>query len=310
MALGFIVSGAFASGQGEVQGPTEYSLGYVAKAGDAYMHELEAGCAAAAKELGVKYYSMTTADANGAEEQIGKVEDLIGMGCNMLVISPNLPDAMIAVLSEAADEGMVIVPVDMEVDFDGRASSVCVSEDETSYQGGKILCNMIGKGGNVVIITGQAGSANAEYRLDGFQRACEESGVNVLAYYYSDWSAEDTASAMEDYIVTYGDKINGAMFTSDSMTVGAIEAIKAAGLTDKILVCSKGGFDIARQAMEKGEMAVDIAHQPYKMSYLAAMTAWDALQGKKVPEAISADVSILTSRDVGTEKFNNFSWIK
>lgn len=304
-------SAAASTGGSETAGGGEGgSIGYVAKAGDAYMHKLEEGVRDFAAENGLEYFSMTTVEETAAEEQIAKVEDLIAMECDMLVIHSNLPDSMVTVLTKAAESGMKIVPIENEVKFEGRVAFVGVSEVETSKEGGLILCEELGEGANVVIITGQAGSSGGEDRAAGYQQACDEAGVNVLETYYSDWSAEDTASAMEDYIVSHGDAINGALFASDSMTIGAIEAIKAAGMTDQIKICSKGGFEIAKTAMENGEMSVDIAHRPYDLAKLAAETAYKAFQGETVEEYVTAPVSIFTTDDIGSDDFENFAWIQ
>lgn len=61
------------------------------------------------------------------------------------------------------------------------------------------------------------------------------------------------------------------------MALGAIEAIKAAGKLDDIIVVGFDAIPDAIEAIKKGEMEATIAQQPYLMGQLAVTKAFEYL---------------------------------
>ena len=59
---------------------------------------------------------------------------------------------------------------------------------------------------------------------------------------------------MQTWLSKYGDKIKGVWAANDDMALGALEALRAAGLAGKIPVVGVDGIPEAIAAVDKGEM--------------------------------------------------------
>jgi ABC-type sugar transport system, periplasmic component len=84
---------------------------------------------------------------------------------------------------------------------------------------------------NAVLIYGNPAQANQLHRMDGFLALAKEypDRVHVLDKNYGNWFTDKAQSLMEDWIQLYGHKINCIVSGSDAMSLGAINAMKAAG---------------------------------------------------------------------------------
>lgn len=72
-------------------------------------------------------------------------------------------------------------------------------------------------------------------RKNGFVRAADEFGLEVLESTTAHWETEEANTLMTNLITKYPE-MQGVMAANDSMALGVVKAIEAAGLTGKIQV--------------------------------------------------------------------------
>ncbi|WP_434811985.1 ABC transporter substrate-binding protein [Microbacterium sp. bgisy189] len=171
---------------------------------------------------------------NKQEAQISAVRNFINQGVDAIVIAPITVDGWDDVLKEAKDAGIPVILEDRTVSAseDLYASWVGLDfEQEGRTAGEWVKENFDGKGANLVVLEGTTGSSAALDRATGFNEAIEGTDVNVLDSQTGDFTRDGGKKVMEGYLQKYGKEINVLFAHNDDMGLGALDAIKAAGLT-------------------------------------------------------------------------------
>jgi hypothetical protein len=108
----------------------------------------------------------------------------------------------------------------------------------------------------VVIIEGPIGQSAQIQRLEGNQEALAACpGIQVLEQQTANWSRAEAQTLMENWLTTHGDAIKGVIGQNDEMALGAIEAIKGAGMsTSDFAIAGIDGITDALNAVKAGEM--------------------------------------------------------
>ena len=95
-----------------------------------------------------------------------------------------------------------------------------------------------------------------------------------------------------------GERYLKAIFgANDPAALGAVQAVKAAGRTDIVIV----GFDgnpSAFQAIKDGEMAADVAQFPERMGTYGVDLMVRHLNGEQIPEKVDTGTGLVTAENV------------
>lgn len=262
-----------------------------------YWGYVKNGCDAAAKELGVKVTVVGPGAESEIEQQVAMIEQQIGAGVDAIVCAPNDAGAAANALQAALDQGIPVLSVDTNVGIAGQTSFVGTMNDEAAYQGGIWAIDTLGTDIKAVIIYGQEGDNTSNLRRSGYEKACQEKGVEVLSALSGQNTTDGATKTMEDMISSFGDQIDVVFCHNDDTAVGAMNACKNAGLTDVTIV----GFDGNKSAVElimAGEpVKATVAQQPYAMGYEVVKAALAAIKGETVEEVISAPVKVVTAEN-------------
>ena len=262
-----------------------------------YWGYVKNGCDAAAAELGIKVTVVGPGAESEIEQQVAMIEQQIGAGVDAIVCAPNDAGAAANALQAALDQGIPVLSVDTNVGIAGQTSFVGTMNDEAAYQGGIWAIDTLGTDIKAVIIYGQEGDNTSNLRRSGYQKACDEKGVEVLSALSGQNTTDGATKTMEDMISSFGDQIDVVFCHNDDTAVGAMNACKSAGLTDVTIV----GFDGNKSAVEliqAGELVkATVAQQPYAMGYEVVKAAYAAINGETVEEVISAPVKVVTAEN-------------
>lgn len=257
---------------------------YSIKGQNSWLEEQARGCREACAELGIPEPTIVyNKDQADAASQAQAIQDMISLKPDVLIVDPTSATVLTKTLKEAADSGIIIMETDTCGGLDMVTASIGLDEYQAAYEQAKLVCGQLKPGDGVVIVAGQQGDANGENRLKGQQDACKDAGIEVLASQYTDWSAEEASSAMEDLITRFSGEFKAVLTPSDDMTLGCISALKQAGILDQMVVAGYGGFQIAIDEIEKGNMFMTVGMKPYQCGYQAVQIAHDILVNNEYP---------------------------
>ena len=262
-----------------------------------YWGYVKNGCDQAAEELGIKVTVVGPGAESDIEGQVSMIEQQIGAGVDAIVCAPNDAGAAGNALQAALDQGIPVLAVDTNVGIEGQTCFVGTMNDEAAYQGGIWAIDTLGTDIKAVVIYGQEGDNTSNLRRAGYEKACEEKGVEVLAALSGQNTTDGATKTMEDMISAHGDAIDVVFCHNDDTAVGAMNACKSAGITDITIV----GFDGNKSAVEliiAGEtVKATVAQQPTAMGYEVVKAAYAAINGETVEEVISAPVKVVNAEN-------------
>jgi galactofuranose transport system substrate-binding protein len=216
-----------------------------------------------ATKLGIKQLVFSDAQQK-QENQISAVRACIQQGVDVIALPPVVEDGWQAVLTEAKNAKIPVIIVDRSVSADPSLYAAHIGSDMEleGKKAGTEMSKLLPNGGNILELSGTTGSGAAVGRAKGF-RATLASNIKILDSQTGNFTRAEGKPVMEAFLKKYQGQIQGVFIHNDDMAIGAIEAIKAAGLKPGDLKTvsvdgTRGGF----QAMVDGWVQVDVECNP------------------------------------------------
>ncbi|MFT3749592.1 MAG: sugar ABC transporter substrate-binding protein [Agriterribacter sp.] len=189
-----------------------------------------------------------------AEKQVQQIETFIAQKVDAIILNPCEVEASSPAVEKAKAAGIPVINVNSETT--AKPDGFSGSRDEES---GEIAMEQIAKlldgKGNIVIMDGYMGQAAQIKRAIGAKNILNKyPGIKVLAEQTAEWDRAKGMSLMENWIQSYGDKINAVFAHNDEMGMGALQALEQAKLKDKVVVVSIDAIADALQAVKDGRL--------------------------------------------------------
>jgi len=209
------------------------------------------------------------ADAQQKQEnQIKAIKSFIEMGVDVIGLAPVVETGWDAVFTEAKDAGIPIVLLDRRAKVSDDLYATFIGSDfiTEGQNAADELAKLLNNKGNIVELEGTVGASAANDRKKGFddQLAAKYPDMKVLASQTGDFTRAKGKEVMESFLKTYGNQINAVYAHNDDMMLGAIEAMKEAGMKPgkDIKTVSCDGVKGIFQAMVDGEANVTVECNP------------------------------------------------
>lgn len=248
------------------------------------------------------------ADAQQKQEnQIKAIRNFIEMGVDVIAFPPVVETGWEAVLTECKEAGIPVILVDRGIDAntDDSLYTTMIASDHVwaGEQAAIVMNDLLGGSGVVVELEGTVGASAAVQRKQGFDEymAANCPGIEIAASQTGDFTRAMGKEVMESFLKTY-DKIDGVFCHNDDMALGAIEAIKEAGLkpgTD-IKIVGVDGVKGAFEAILAGEMNCTVECTPILATQIFD-TAAKLKAGESVEKWIMSADGIYTADKVTQE---------
>ncbi|MFO0976383.1 MAG: sugar ABC transporter substrate-binding protein [Planctomycetaceae bacterium] len=251
--------------------------------------------------------------ANGIQDetdlagQVTLVEQMVGQGVSAIVIAPADSKALIPALLRAKEAGIVVVNIDNRLDQaileESKASIPFVGPDNRAGAAkiAAFLAGQLKENDQVAILEGLETSFNGQQRKLGFETALKAAKISIVDSQSAQWEmsvANQTASAM----LTAHPDLKAILACNDSMALGALAAVKAAGKEG----CKVVGFDnisAVQQAIRDGQI---LATADQHGDQLAVYGIEYALQMLKDPTTAPADretpVDLITAKELSADE--------
>lgn len=178
-----------------------------------------------------------------------------------IIVNPMDFEANIDIVTNANEAKIPVVVTNARLNTDAMTSEVVSNDELGGYLEAKAVLDKLDCKNhkvNVVIIEGPKGGSGEIQRGKGNDKAIAECGagqVTVLERKTANWSRAEAQPLMENWLQKHRGKINGVIGQNDEMALGAIEAIKGAGLNVKdFAIAGVDGVSDAIHAVQAGEM--------------------------------------------------------
>ncbi len=244
-----------------------------------------------AGDLGIR---LIFSDAQQKQEnQISAMRSCIQQEVDVIGLPPVVEDGWEAVLTEAQDAGIPVIIVDRSVTADeslyaSHIGSNMVLEGQRSADE---MNRLLPDGGKIVELSGTTGSGAAVGRAEGFRMNLNDN-IEIIDSQTGNFTTAEGKPVMEAFLAKYGDEIDGAFIHNDNMAIGAVEAMKAAGLQpgDIVIVSvdgTRGGF----QLMIDGWVQADVECNPLLGPQVYDM-ALQLMNGETIDREVLTDETV------------------
>lgn len=216
-----------------------------------------------ADDLGVQV-QMEDAQGDIARQQ-SQIENFVAAGVDGIIVMLVDADSGKAMSDIAAKAGIPLVFVNMlPANMDSfPAKQAWVGSDEV--QAGTLeateVCKLVGGTGDAVILMGQLGTTGQRGRTAATEAVLASDdckGINVLDKQTANWMRTPALDLMTNWI-TSGMKPKAVIANNDEMALGAIQALKSAGVSmDDVVVGGVDATQDALAAMKAGDLDVTV----------------------------------------------------
>lgn len=299
MAMGLFLSGCGAATLGdnaskdetkkEVKEPVDLKVGVsLSTLNNPFFVSIKEGVTTLADENKTK--TIISDAQNDASKQSNDIDDLIQQKVDVILINP-VDSSAIQPAVEAANEANIPV-IALDRSSDGGKVLTLVASD--NVKGGEMAANFIveevGQGAKVVQLEGTPGASATRERGAGFESIAKKD-LTIVQSQSADFDRAKGLTVMENILQSKAD-IKAVFAQNDEMALGAVEALKAAGKKDIVVVGFDGNED-GIKAVKAGTMSATVAQQPIEMGKLALQAAYDHFAGKEVANKIDSPLELL-----------------
>ena len=258
-----------------------------------------------AKEAELFGYQLDIFDVKGdIANEINLIEDAVAKGYDGIILTPYDPTALNAAIKKAVEAGVPVISEGADLDEEGQALVVSTIGSSGVLEGiaaGELICEVLGEtGGNWVMIEGAPGHALVPQRGGEAEKviagACPN--VELLAKETGYWDRAKSRTTMENFLTAYPDQIDLLYCHDGNMCFGALEAIKEAGLGDKIKIIGLNGNEEEYDAIRSGDFYGTILNDASWISVNAVQRIRDAVEGRPVLKEYRSPADKITAENV------------
>lgn len=237
-------------------------------------------------------YSFVSTDAQGdTAKQVSDVEDLVARRVSAIFLAPREFEGLAPALATAREAKIPVFLIDRQAAGTPGVDYVTFLGSDFVQQGrraGDWLVSRSSGSAGIVELTGTAGSSVALDRATGFRLALREHpGMKILGSQSGDFTRSTGQKVMENLIQAFGPRITAVYAHNDEMALGAVQALRAAGMRPgkDVLIVSIDGEKAALQSILAGDLNAVVESNP-RFGPLAFDTLERFQRGEKLPPKI------------------------
>lgn len=280
----------------------------MAKFDDNFLTVLRNGIEAYATEQG---HDVQIEDAqDDVAKQLDQINNFIASGVDAIIVNPVDTSATQAMSDAAAAAGVPLVyvnrqPINVDSLPDNQAF-VASNEAESSRQGFIEQCNQWKAAGkdevNVYVMQGQLSNQAAVQRTQNYYDVMEAGecavSVNVIDQQTANWSRDEAQNLMTNWLST-GTPFDGVLANNDEMALGAIQAMKAAGISmDDVIVSGVDATQDALASMQAGELDITVFQNAAAQGSGALDAAVKLARGEPVEQKVYIPFELVTPANI------------
>jgi len=238
------------------------------------------------------------------DTQISAVENFVTKKVDLICVAPADSVGLVAPVKKAVTAGITVVNFDVKLDDKALATAglkdlVFVGPDnaEGAYLAGRALAKKLGKGAKVFVIEGNPGADNAKMRKAGFDRAAKEGRLDVLESKTAHWETEEANTLMTNLLTAHPD-VQGVMAANDSMVLGVVKALDAAGKAGKVQVVGFDNIPAVQGLIKQGKVLATIDQFGPAMATNCIKTGFRMKKGEKLSGWIKTPVKLVTAKEL------------
>lgn len=245
-------------------------------------------------------------DELDVSKQIELVEQMIAEKVDAIVIAPADSKALVPVCKQAQQAGIVVVNIDNKFNEEVLAESgvkfpfVGPDNRKGAKAVGDFLAGKLKAGDAVIMIEGSPSAYNGLQRKLGFEDAMKTAGINIVASQSGYWET-DKANALVASLITEHPEAKAVLCANDSMALGAVPALQAAGKLDQVLVVGFDDIAATRQLIREKKILATADQHGDQLAVFGIEYALEILKNKTAPADRETPVDLVTAETLSAK---------
>ena len=262
-------------------------------------------------ENGAKAHQKTNATpyellANGIKDeldvnrQIDMVEQMIAQHVDAIVIAPADSKSLVTACKKAQDAGIVVVNIDNKLDDavlaekKTRIPFVGPDNRQGARRVGDHLARKLKAGDKVAILEGAPNAFNGQQRRAGFQDAFAAAKLTIASSQSGHWET-DKANQVAAAILSEHPDLAAFACANDSMALGAVAALRAAGKVGQVLVVGFDNISAVQTLLHEGRILATADQHADQIAVFGIEHALRLLATREPPADRETPVDLITA---------------
>jgi ribose transport system substrate-binding protein len=270
-----------------------------------FFKQMQAGAEAfAAKNTNkFSFKAVGMKDERDFAAQVDAIENFVTQKYNIIVVAPADSKAMVTPIAKAVKAGVKVINIDVELDKQAKKAAgidlAFFGPDNRAGAklAGDALAKALGPGAKVVILEGNPEADNAQQRKKGFDDAVAQGKLKLLDSKTAHWETEEANTLMTNMLTQYPD-IQGVMAANDSMALGVVKALDAAGKSGKIKVVGFDNIPAVQPLIKQGKMLATVEQYGAEMAALGIEYGLREMAGEKFTGWVKTPIKLITAKDL------------
>jgi inositol transport system substrate-binding protein len=248
---------------------------------------------------------------NDVAKQLDQINNFIASGVDAIIVNPVDTSATQAMTDAAAAAGVPLVyvnrqPINIDTLPDNQAFVASNEVDSGTLETIQLCDNWAAEGKtevNVYVMQGELSNQAAVQRTQDIYDVIEAGKckvkVNVIDQQTANWSRDQAQSLMTNWLSS-GVAFDGVIANNDEMAIGAIQAMKAAGID--MATVQVGGVDATQDAlaaMQAGDLDVTVFQNAAAQGSGALDAAVKLAAGEPVEQKVWVPFELVTPANIG-----------
>jgi inositol transport system substrate-binding protein len=280
----------------------------MARFDDNFLTVLRNGIQADAEKMGV---TVQIEDAgNDVAKQLDQIKNFAASGVDAIIVNPVDTSATQAMTDAAAAAKVPLVyvnrePINVDTLPDGQAF-VASNERDSGTLETKEICRLFKEEGkaevSVYVIMGELSNQAAQQRTKDIHDVIGGADcgvkVNIIDSQTSNWMRDQAQNLMTNWLST-NTAFDGVIANNDESAIGAIQAMKAAGIDMKSVVV--GGVDATQDAlaaMQAGDLDVTVFQNAAAQGAGSLDAALKLAKGEAVDKKVYVPFELVTPANI------------
>ena len=230
--------------------------------------------AAQAEAESLGYETSVASHDDDPNKQSELIDTAISNGAKAIILDNAGADASIGPVQKATDAGIPVFLIDREINETGVAKAQIVANNA---QGAAAVAEewvaALPDGGKYIELTGKESDTNAGVRSEAFASVISQyPNLTQVAKETANWSQDEAFTKIETLLQRDPD-IQGIIAGNDTMALGAVAAVEAAGLSGKVVIAGFDGSPDAVDAIKEGKLLATGLQPAVLISQLAVQQA-------------------------------------
>lgn len=226
--------------------------------------------------------------------QASRIDTAVNEGYDAIIFIPVDINAGNDPVQRAEEAGVPVIGSNTLISNTDLYTAYIASNDvEAGRMLAQSVIDRIGETGTVFVVEGMIGQSAQVQRLEGIEAVLAENpGITVAEMQTANWSRAEALALTENWLVSHGNAVDGIIAENDEMAIGAMEALRAAGIDPATVpVAGVDGITDALLAVQRGEMMSTLQDANALAQGAIDLAAAAATEGAHAPKAEVWDVN-------------------